>query len=59
MIGPAVSQVPGLRMTRLAQQPLHLACRADHRLSEQAQVSMGQLANERFVEVPQGGRLAC
>jgi DNA-binding transcriptional LysR family regulator len=54
VIGPAVSQVPGLRMTRLAREPLHLVCRADHRLAEQAEVSLRQLANERFVEVPPG-----
>src|ERR1700742_4410268 len=33
VIGPAVSQVPGVQMTRLAGEPLHLACRADHRLA--------------------------
>ena len=54
VIGPAVSQVPGVRMTRLAREPLHLACRADHRLAGQAEVTMRQLANERFVEVPPG-----
>jgi DNA-binding transcriptional LysR family regulator len=54
VIGPAVSQVPGLRMTRLAGEPLHLACRADHRLAGQAEVSVRQLADERFVEVPPG-----
>jgi DNA-binding transcriptional LysR family regulator len=59
VIGPAVSQVPGLRMTRLAGEPLHLACRADHRLAGQARVSIRELAGERFVEVPPGwtGRL--
>jgi DNA-binding transcriptional LysR family regulator len=59
VIGPAVSQVPGVRMTRLAGEPLHLACRADHRLAGQAGVTMRQLAGERFVEVPPGwtGRL--
>jgi DNA-binding transcriptional LysR family regulator len=46
VIGPAVSQVPGVRMTRLAREPLHLVCRADHRLAERAEVSMRQLANE-------------
>src|ERR1700722_9083828 len=54
VIGRAVSQVPGLRMTRLAGEPLHLACRADHRLAGQAEVTIGQLADERFVEVPSG-----
>jgi DNA-binding transcriptional LysR family regulator len=54
VIGPAVSQVPGIRMTRLAGEPLHLACRADHRLAQQAEVSIRQLAGERFVEVPAG-----
>jgi DNA-binding transcriptional LysR family regulator len=59
VIGPALSQVPGVRMTRLAAEPLHLACRADHRLAGQAQVTISQLADERFVEVPAGwtGRL--
>jgi DNA-binding transcriptional LysR family regulator len=54
LIGPAVSQVPGLRMTRLAREPLHLVCRADHHLAEQAEVTLRQLADERFVEVPAG-----
>jgi DNA-binding transcriptional LysR family regulator len=54
VIGPAVSHVPGLRMTRLAGEPLHLACRADHRLAGQPEVSIRQLAGERFVEVPEG-----
>jgi len=54
VIGPAVSQVPGVRMTRLAREPLHLVCRADHRLAERAEVNIRQLANERFVEVPPG-----
>jgi DNA-binding transcriptional LysR family regulator len=54
LIGPAVSQVPGTRMTRLAGEPLHLACRADHRPAGQAGVTIGQLADERFVEVPHG-----
>jgi DNA-binding transcriptional LysR family regulator len=54
LIGPAVSQVPGTRMTRLAGEPLHLVCRADHRLAGLAEVTIGQLADERFVEVPQG-----
>src|ERR1700722_3263292 len=54
VIGPAVSHVPGLRMTRLAGEPLHLACRADHRLAGQPEVTIRQLAGERFVEVPEG-----
>jgi DNA-binding transcriptional LysR family regulator len=54
VIGPAVSQVPGVRMTRLAREPLHLVCRADHRLAERTEVNIGQLADERFVEVPPG-----
>ncbi|MER6274147.1 LysR family transcriptional regulator [Streptomyces sp900105755] len=54
VIGPAVSQVPGVRMTRLAREPLHLVCRADHRLAERTGVSVGQLADERFIEVPAG-----
>ena len=54
LIGPAVSQVPGTRMTRLAGEPLHLVCRADHHLAGLAEVTVRQLADERFVEVPQG-----
>jgi len=54
VIGPAVSQVPGVRMTPLAREPLHLVCRADHRLAEQPEVNLRQLASERFVEVPPG-----
>jgi DNA-binding transcriptional LysR family regulator len=59
VIGPAVSQVPGVRMTPLAREPMRLVCRSDHRLAQQAEVSLGQLADERFVEVPPGwtGRL--
>jgi DNA-binding transcriptional LysR family regulator len=54
VIGPAVTHVPGLRLTRLAGEPLHLACRADHRLAGQAGVTIRELADERFVEVPPG-----
>jgi DNA-binding transcriptional LysR family regulator len=54
VIGPAVSQIPGVRMTRLAGEPLRLVCRADHRLAGQAEVSLRELADERFVEVPAG-----
>ena len=54
VIGPAVSQVPGIRMTRLAGEPLRLVCRADHRLARKAEVSLRELADERFVEVPPG-----
>ncbi len=59
VIGPAVSQVPGVRMTPLAREPMRLVCRSDHRLAQQVEVSLGQLADERFVEVPPGwtGRL--
>jgi DNA-binding transcriptional LysR family regulator len=59
VIGPAVSQVPGVRMTGLAREPMHLVCRSDHRLAEQAEINLRQLADERFVEVPPGwtGRL--
>lgn len=41
-------------MTHLAREPLHLVCRSDHRLAEQAEVNLTQLANERFVEVSAG-----
>jgi DNA-binding transcriptional LysR family regulator len=54
VIGPAAGQVPGLRLTRLAGEPLRLVCRADHRLAKRAEVTIGQLAGERFVEVPAG-----
>ena len=59
VIGPAVSQVPGLRMTPLAREPMRLVCRSDHRLAGQVEVNLGQLGDERFVEVPPGwtGRL--
>ena len=38
---------------------MRLVCRSDHRLAEQAEVGLRQLADERFVEVPPGwtGRL--
>jgi DNA-binding transcriptional LysR family regulator len=54
VIGPAVSQVPGVRMTRLAGEPLKFVCRSDHPLAEEKAVNLTQLANERFVEVPPG-----
>jgi DNA-binding transcriptional LysR family regulator len=54
VIGPAVSQVPGVRMTPLAREPMRLVCRSDHRLGGQAEVTLGQLGDERFVEVPPG-----
>jgi DNA-binding transcriptional LysR family regulator len=59
VIGPAVSQVPGVRMTPLAREPMRLLCRSDHRLADREDVSLSELADERFVEVPPGwtGRL--
>jgi DNA-binding transcriptional LysR family regulator len=54
VIGPAIRQVPGVRMFSLAREPLHLVCRADHRLAGQAVVNLTQLADERFVEAPPG-----
>jgi DNA-binding transcriptional LysR family regulator len=54
VIGPAVSQIPGVRMTPLAREPMRLVCRSDHRLADQAEVNLGQLGDERFVEVPPG-----
>jgi DNA-binding transcriptional LysR family regulator len=52
VIGPALNQVPGVRMTPLAREPMHLVCRSDHPLAEQPEVTLSELANERFVEVP-------
>ncbi|MER5348030.1 LysR family transcriptional regulator [Streptomyces mirabilis] len=52
VIGPAVDRVPGIRMTGLAREPLRLVCRADHRLAERSDITIGELADERFVEVP-------
>jgi DNA-binding transcriptional LysR family regulator len=54
VIGPALNQVPGVRMTRLAREPMHLVCRSDHPLADKPEVSLSELANERFVEVPAG-----
>jgi DNA-binding transcriptional LysR family regulator len=54
VIGPAVSQVPDVRMTPLAREPMRLVCRNDHRLADQADVNLAQLGDERFVEVPPG-----
>jgi DNA-binding transcriptional LysR family regulator len=59
VIGPAVNQVPGVRMSPLAREPMRLVCRSDHRLADRDEVSLSELADERFVEVPPGwtGRL--
>jgi DNA-binding transcriptional LysR family regulator len=54
VIGPALNQVPGVRMTRLAREPMHLVCRSDHPLADKAEVTLSELADERFVEVPPG-----
>jgi DNA-binding transcriptional LysR family regulator len=54
VIGPALNQVPGVRMTRLAREPMHLVCRCDHPLADKPEVTLSELANERFVEVPPG-----
>jgi DNA-binding transcriptional LysR family regulator len=54
VIGPALSQVAGVRMTPLAREPLRLVCRSDHDLATQPAVTLTQLADERFVEVPAG-----
>jgi DNA-binding transcriptional LysR family regulator len=52
VIGPALNQVPGVRMTPLAREPMHLVCRSDHPLADKPEVTLSELANERFVEVP-------
>jgi DNA-binding transcriptional LysR family regulator len=52
VIGPALNQVPGVRMTPLAREPMHLVCRSDHPLADKPEVTLSALANERFVEVP-------
>jgi DNA-binding transcriptional LysR family regulator len=54
VIGPALNQVPGVRMTRLAGEPMQLVCRSDHPLADKPEVTLSELANERFVEVPPG-----
>jgi DNA-binding transcriptional LysR family regulator len=54
VIGPALNQVLGVRMTRLAREPMHLVCRSDHPLADKPAVTLRELANERFVEVPPG-----
>lgn len=54
VIGPALNQVPGVRMTRLAREPMRLVCRSDHPLADKPKVTLSELANERFVEVPPG-----
>jgi DNA-binding transcriptional LysR family regulator len=54
VIGPALNQVPGVRMTRLAREPMHLVCRSDHPLADKPEVTLSELANQRFVEVPPG-----
>jgi DNA-binding transcriptional LysR family regulator len=54
VIGPALSRVPGIRMTPLAREPLRLVCRADHPLADKPEVTLSDLAKERFVEVPAG-----
>jgi DNA-binding transcriptional LysR family regulator len=54
VIGPALNQVPGVRMTRLAREAMKLVCRSDHPLADKPEVTLSELANERFVEVPPG-----
>jgi DNA-binding transcriptional LysR family regulator len=54
VIGPALNHVLGVRMTRLAREPMHLVCRSNHPLADKPAVTLRELANERFVEVPPG-----
>lgn len=44
----------GVRLTTLATEPLVLMCRDDHRLARAGAVPVGELADERFVDVGQG-----
>jgi DNA-binding transcriptional LysR family regulator len=54
VIGPAISQTPGVRMTPLAHEQLRLVCRTDHRLADQTEITVERLADERSVDVPPG-----
>ena len=50
-----VDQAPaGLELTRLASEPMLLACAPDHRLADAVTVSLTELGAERFVDMPEG-----
>jgi len=51
-IGPAISRSGRLRLLPLAREPLQLLCRSDHRLAGRDSVTIADLADERFVELP-------
>jgi DNA-binding transcriptional LysR family regulator len=45
---------PGLELTPLAGEPMFLACAPDHRLAGSQTVALTELADERFVDMPEG-----
>jgi DNA-binding transcriptional LysR family regulator len=51
-IGPASAYNGRLRLTPLAREPLQLVCREDHPLADYDKVTVPELADERFVELP-------
>ena len=49
-----IDQAAGLELTRLAREPMFLACAPGHRLAASETVSLTELAAERFVDMPAG-----
>jgi DNA-binding transcriptional LysR family regulator len=45
---------PGLTMTRLSSERMQIACAADHPLAARADVDLAALADEPFIEFPEG-----
>jgi DNA-binding transcriptional LysR family regulator len=51
-IGLPDTDLPGLELTTLVELPLHLACHVGHRLARRASVTLDELSDEPFAELP-------
>jgi DNA-binding transcriptional LysR family regulator len=52
IVGLPDGRLPGLELTRLAEPPLRFGCHASHRLAGRASVTLDELADEPFADLP-------
>jgi DNA-binding transcriptional LysR family regulator len=54
LVWARAKELPGLRLDEIHREPMVLVCCPDHRLARAAEVSIGELADERFIDYPTG-----